>query len=448
MNGVLGVLSGIYLILGIIYFIIAIHRIVQKNSIAIFDCMRLMYAFVFGIFPALLYWKESTGIRNLYYYDYSSSGLVSLFLLCLFSVIAYGCLNLAYFSIQKEPVLWVGHKEDAEDTRELLAAGVILLVLGLFSLLLWTRAYGSLNEFILNASTIRSGRGEYNRFAFMKQFTRVLPFSLYAFISYYCKTELHGMRRLFVLIMIVTAAFGSYLYLLASDSRVTIAYTGIGIMLIIIRNRKSNDLKRYLFGCGILIVALLVLTMSADVITRYSRYGVWETSDVGFIDSLISEFRFTQSSEMMAMNMANDGLKIKLFDDLINALTSWIPERFIPFTLPNTIWTYNTLNITGVTTRGTSPCDLIAASIYEIGLLGVVVFPFLWGAVCGFADKKIGKAANSLHSDVYFAGMATIFIGLVSHNQIYSFALSCFPVFLYYLVSKFVGKIKIGRYSL
>lgn len=67
----------------------------------------------------------------------------------------------------------------------------------------------------------------------------------------------------------------------------------------------------------------------------------------------------------------------KDFDDLINAIVSWIPERFVPFEIPETVWRYNT-NIYHTGGSGTSPSALVSTGIYEIGLLGALIHPFIW----------------------------------------------------------------------
>lgn len=102
--------------------------------------------------------------------------------------------------------------------------------------------------------------------------------------------------------MLGLSAICVYIYLLCTDSRVTIAYIGIAICLLMIKNRKSNNIKRTLGIAGILICVVLLLTMTADTVTHFVRYGEWKSGSFDLAHSLITEFRFTVSSEMMAMN--------------------------------------------------------------------------------------------------------------------------------------------------
>ena len=192
MNQALWVISLLYGVMGILYAFIGIRRIVRRNEIEIFDFVRLMYAFVYGVIPCLIYGQESSGQRNLYFFDYSAEGIQNIAVMLCLSIVAYGLLNLAYFSVPKnqngpmdDQVMRMDDKPLI--SRNLIIMGLISLLIGGVSLFLWTKAYGSLSKFIENASMIRSGKGKvHNSFAFMKQFVRILPLSLYAFLSAYC----------------------------------------------------------------------------------------------------------------------------------------------------------------------------------------------------------------------------------------------------------------------
>ena len=80
MSNHLFLISVLYGFSGIVYFAIAIRGILRRNELRIFDLVRLMYSFVYGVIPFVLYWRESNGERNLYFYDYGLSGLTITFL--------------------------------------------------------------------------------------------------------------------------------------------------------------------------------------------------------------------------------------------------------------------------------------------------------------------------------------------------------------------------------
>lgn len=447
----LEIISILYGIVGVVYIVIAVRGILRQNDIHIFDLIRLMYAFVYGFVPCLIYFQESQGERNLYFYDYSDEGIGRIALMFVVSIIAYGLINLSYKSVYKTDTFGliqegITSDEQADISRRLLRSGIIALFIGWFCLVLWTRAYGSISNFIIYASAIRSGRGSvYNRFAFVKQFVRIMPISLYAIISAYCYELPKGTKKLFYFLLIAISTIGNYYYFMASDSRVTIIFIGIAIVMIFLRHRRHERVGRYLGIVAVTVFVLLLATMLADTFTSYVRYGAWTTSSEGLFSRLTKEFRFICSAEMKVSKawFAGD-LHYKLGDDFLNAITSWIPERFIPFTVPDTVWKYNT-NLYGAVGSGTSPSSLVATGIYELGLVGAIIFPFFFGLIAGYTDKKLWKSSSIVYADVYYGVFVGLFVQMVSHNQISTFVMSLFPAFLYFLITYLLDHVTLLR---
>lgn len=443
-NSHLFFISVLYAFSGIVLFAIAIKGILKRNELRIFDLVRLMYSFIYGIIPFLLYFQESLGERNLSFFDYSQYGLYHLYLIWFLSVIAYSVMTLAYMSIRKKNQTDISNisidvSEHSDIAVRLFVCGILSLIIGYISLFLWTAAYGSLNEFVRNAQFIRSGKGLiYNRFAFVKQFVRILPLSMYALLSAFFYERPKGIKRIIYLALLALSFTGNYYYFIASDARVTIIFTGLAVLSISLRHRKKTNIGRYLIVAAVIGFVLLEATMLADSFTHYVRYGEWRTVNAGFLDNLTKEFRFSLSSEMKAFKAWLSGdLKIQFFNDLINSVTGWVPDRFLPFKIPDTLWKYNT-NMYGINTGATAPTSLVATSIYEFGLAGVLIFPLGFGLVVGFIEKILWGNRNVVYADVYYGVLVGISIQMVSHNQMSTFVVSLFPAFLFWLVSKFV----------
>lgn len=450
-------LSILYGVASIVYLCDSFRSIVRSGEIRIIHCLKLMYAFVYGLLPMLIYYREYRGERNLAYYNYSGEGIFTLYFFMLFSIAGYAiiCLIYAHFYYRKTAFL------EQDSTYEMMQlndqkfkynnyvfiCGLLTMAVGWIGLVLWTRAYGSISNFILNANAIRSGRGGVaNSLAFMKQFAKVLPISLYALIASFIVRRPHGLKKIGHFLSIILSLIGTYLYLLASDSRVTIAFCGIGIILIIIRHRKGKNIRKYILLACLIAVLLLVATMSADMITNYARYHIWVTSENGFVDSIIDEFRFIGTTQAYVLdNLFSRNLKLKVLDDWINALTSWFPERFIPFSLPMTVWTYNTMNISGSTLGGTVPSDMLSTGIYHLNVIGLFVVPAIYGYFAAVADSKIRRYGNSVYTDPYYGVLVGLFIQCVSHNQLSTFVASMFPMFVYYLIGYFVRSFNLSR---
>ena len=446
MDNMLLLISVLYGITGIMYGVLVLHRIIKTNRIKIFDFVCLMYTFVYGFVPCLIYAQEAGGARDILFYDYSTEGIVNIFAMLFLSVAAYGAMNLAYYVVPaKRKLVKSGIPSETEKeniAKHLMIGGTAALLIGGISLLLWTRAYGSLSNFILNATAIRSGRGSvHNSFAFMKQFTRIMPLSLYALIASGLYKKETGVRYIEYLILLALAVLGNYLYFLASDSRMTIIFIGLAVLGIVLKHRKKKRIAPYLVGAAVAAFLLLDATMLADTFTRFVRRGVWEANTNSVIENLTKEFRFILSSNAKVMKVwSEENLHWKILDDVINALFSWLPDRFIPFKLPETVWAYNT-SLYGTQGTGTLPSALVATGIYEIGILGALIHPFVFGLATAFVDKRMTLWDMSRYSDVYYGVCIGLFVQMVSHNQMYTFTLSLFPAFLFFVVTKIIDNV-------
>ena len=440
-------ISFLYAVCGIAYLFIAVRGIIKRNELRIFDLVRLMYSLVYGFIPFILYLQESNGHRNLYFYDYSRPGIGRIYLMWFLSIVAYGLMNLAYWSVKQNAVpatanLGLQEEDKSFYVKKLTVCGIIALVVGWSSLYLWTRAYGSLTNFIAQAARIRSGKGSiYNPFAFVKHFVAILQLSLYSLFSAVLYERPKLLKKIFYGFLIALSLLGNYLYFMASDSRITIIFIGLAALIIGLRHRKKEKVSRYLIFAGIICFILLNVTMLADTFTHYMRYGEWRAQSGGFVGNLTKEFRFIISSDMRAIKAWVTGdLQIQIGNDLLSAITSWIPERFLPFKIPVTLWKYNT-SLYSRESTGTNPTSLVATSVYELGLVGTIVFPLLFGFFTAFVEKILRRNTNVVYADVYFGLFAGLFVQMVSHNQISTFVTKLFPAFLFFLISIAVDKI-------
>ncbi|MCD8188696.1 MAG: hypothetical protein LUD78_00475 [Clostridiales bacterium] len=440
-------LAVLYAVAGSCYLAGTLREILDINDLPLICCVRLMYAFVYGFLPCLIFWKEASGERNLAWYDYSADGLFHLYFLFFFSVLAYPLLLLFYRAVHRDGLA----REDAHravreadlrcrEDRHVLLCGAVTLAVGLVSLLLWTRAYGSVYQFILNASAIRSGKGSVsNPFAFMKYLAKAVEIAAFALLAAFLVNRPRGWDRVLHLALLALAGWAAVLYLLASDGRTVIAMSALAVIVLLLRHRRGEQIGGYLTAAALAAAAALVLTMSADAFTRYFRTGVWAARGTGILDAIVDEFQFVYSAQGYAIQAALSGsLELKFLDDLLIAVTRWIPSRFLPISLPDTVWAYNTANIYGSSASGTSPTDLLSTGIYYFGLAGVVIWPAVFGAAVGLMQNLLDRD-RSYRVSPYYALLVGACIHAVSHNQLSSFVLALFPAFLYYLVSRCVA---------
>lgn len=444
-------ISVLYGIFGIIAAFVTMHSLMKNRYITIFNCVRLMYVFIYGVIPCIIFYLESQDENNLY--NTFSSDEIGIILLCYFSstfgfftfTLIYNILIKKSYKIEMTEEL--KNKGD-RDYSYILKVGIACMVLGWLAMYIWTKAFGSLSSFIENASAIRSSRVKtVNRWAFMKYIASILPISMYAIFCSFLHLKPKGIKRIIHLGLIAVAAIGALYYFLASDSRVTIAFVSIALVIIYIRNHDGMEFGKLIPRIFIILGIGLILTASADRFSSYFRYGVVRARTDSIIHAIVKEFRFTISSQMTSVRVFMEGSqKYKILDDIVNAVVAWLPESRLPFPLPDTIWKYNTLCISNGSPAATSPTELYGAAVYSVGIIGLFLIPILYAWFTTIADNILYKHRNSLHSDIFYATTACYFINSVSHYQLSSLVGRFFPLFLYVVVAWVIRKLRrIGK---
>ena len=76
-NTNLFLISILHLLFGGTALIVTINGIVKCNKISVFDCIKLMYAMIYGFLQGLIYYYESLGERNLYYLTILDRGFLT-----------------------------------------------------------------------------------------------------------------------------------------------------------------------------------------------------------------------------------------------------------------------------------------------------------------------------------------------------------------------------------
>ena len=442
------VLSILYFFTFLVYVFVGTRRIIKRNRIELFDCITLMCSLTYGLIPAITFYYESEGERNLIFYDYSTQGIQHLYLMFFLSVFTFFAIQLVGRGVRKTQFIDSYNAENQSVYHvNLLGCGVLALIVGFICLFLWTRAYGTLQNFILNAPRIRSGAGKiYNKFAFMKQFVKILLIALYSFVSALLRDKPQGIKKIGYWLLIIISGFGAFIYLLASDSRSSIAFSGVAIVLISVVY-KSGKISRMLVKIGIIMIVILVVAILGETVADYIRYGVWIGSTDDWIHRFINEFSYITSSQGRAISCWMErGIEYKALDDWLISATSWIPDRFLPFSLPDTVWTYNTQLINTGMKYGTTPADPMATGIYKFGLCGAIIQPVVLCIIVAKCDNLLDKMKKRGDYDVFYGALAVTFIQCFRAYQMSSLMEMIFPIFLFFIIEKIVNATRKERF--
>lgn len=130
--------------------------------------------------------------------DYSRSGINALTLACLLACVGYVFITLGYknrhkFTVGKRKInTSVNNRFRLEYDSILRYSAIVILFISVFSLFMWTKAYGGIFQFIMQANAIRSGYTNINNsYGFFKHFASSIVIPSYAFFifKYFCRKK-------------------------------------------------------------------------------------------------------------------------------------------------------------------------------------------------------------------------------------------------------------------
>lgn len=437
------ILCILYLLLIIIMGYDLVYILIKQRNINTYFFCKLIYFVVYSLIPFILHTKYSIH-RSLYPWNininYSESGIDALYLSCLFSFIGYIFLTIGYIDPFKIKLnLKIKNKikrDNSKKNQSLLRMNLIILfILGIFSLFMWSKAYGGIFALIREANAVRSGFSNiYNPYSFTKRFVPVLLISSYGFIIL---VTFKSNSKVLDLIFWLFSTIGSILYLLASDGRMTAGFYFIGYIIIYFKSKsRLIDYKiniRILIKVFLYFTFILIFIMKMDDLTYYLRNGEWISTDnnINLISKLIKELSFVEYSNQLAIiNSKKIGLQI--LNDVGYGLYSWLPSSTIinPF---DRLWSIN--SILAGASSGEVPCGIVAQGYYDLRLFGIISFTYMYGKLI----KKVDKL--DISSPFGFTLFASIFysiVRVVAYGMIYDFLQGLFNVFIFIIFYKFL----------
>lgn len=437
-----------YFILTTIILCDIVYILYKHKYIGTYIFGKVIYLFVYSIIPLIIHTKYSK-YGTLYpmniYLDYSNSGIDALYISCLLSFIGYIFLTIGYLDNHKvkfgNNIAYIGNMRN--NNENILRYSVIITsIIGVISLFIWSKAYGGVNQLILNANAVRGGFSKiYNPFAFFKRFASILLLSSYGF---FVLIVLSDKKKLIdILFWILTLAL-SFKFLLASDGRMTAGFYFIGYLVIFLQ-RKSRIINQKLkFKDIIKLIIFLAITvfiiMKMDDLTYYIRNGVrysqTSNDESSLINGFIHELSFVErSSQVAILNSKKIGLQ--LLDDIGYGLTAWIPSRLFSNSFTR-LWSVNT-ELANVVS-GEMPCGIVTQGYYDLRVPGVIIFTFLYGKII----KKVDSLnINTMYGLTLYTSIFYPIVRVVSYGMLYDIILGLFSIFIfvviYFIVRNFIS---------
>lgn len=403
-----------------------------------------MFDIVYGIFPLLLLlqWHNSIEISRFVnsFALFDETCVIYLLYHYIYAFIGFIMILIGFFSTKKTSASIL--TKDI-NSRELKSIAWISLIIGIISLILWAKAYGTIFDLILQANAVRSGMGSVsNAMAFFKRPASLLLLTSYLFFSMLFKCKMSGLITKFLTFSgLLISVVCSVLYLLANDGRLTTVLFLSGFFYLYIFNKRIRYPKVFLFGLPCVGVASFYLLSYMDSITYFLRFGIWQSELAGesIINKLLHELFFLPLSGQKSMYYNWDNTRsYTLGDDLVTGLFAWFPYSLKPDGFSD-VWNINTIQIFGDLNilHGQYPCTLISQCVYDLGLLCVIFICYLFGKSLRLIENFYCKNNYPLAMAIY-ANFVLIIMRAIPYFSFYDIMMGLFTIFLLLVIKNCV----------
>lgn len=438
----LGILCACYGFMTAI-IILDIINIFRKNRyISMYLLCKIMFCFVEGIIPLAIhvkYFRDGTLYPWNITLDYSVNGINALMIVCFLAFIGYIFITLGYknryrFTIGESKIKFIKNQPiKFQYDIALRYSAIVILLISVFSLYMWTKAYGGIIRFILQANAIRSGFTNINNsYGFFKHFASAIVIPSYAFfvLNIYAKK-----KKIMDIIFWTISLIFSVCFLLASDGRMTAGFYFLAYVAIYMQSKSKMVDKNISNKTVISVICLFAISMlfmlKMDDFTYYIRHGVWNAtksaSNNSIVNGFVYELSFVVKSEQLAVMKAKE-VGLQLINDIGYGLTAWLPSSLVPSSFPR-LWTLNS-ELSGAKS-GELPCGIIAQGYYDLRLFGVIVFTFLYGKIIRTVDIVEIKTPYGL---TLYAALFYSIIRLVAYGMIYDFVQGLFDIVILIII--------------
>lgn len=439
------VLSIIYFAVGIFYILREIGFIRKAGKIHIATLFRVMYAILYGFFPAIFLYRIDKGTTTLTLLFSEDKYIFNMSIMLFISILEYAIFNLFYKATKESKY----HKKPFPNIRlstQKIAITFVILF-GIVSLFLWTRAFGSVWNFIENANSIRSNNSKvYNPVAFMEHFTKVFIVAFFVSISVFMCEKRENKVRFYTFILVGVSLFFSLVVMMCTDSRVIIGILVVVIALYYFNEKIANSglsVKKAIFKMTVVALIVFVAIVSSEGIMNSIR-GIeyadeYQKEKSGIIDSVEIEFGYAFQSQVVVLDeVYNNPVQFIAVNDVVGAVFCWLPSRFIPFELPIDVWDYNT-QILGSYCKiaGQAPTDFVTFSLYSFSIFGIFILPAIFGIFLKKLDTFFRREKYSPYLMALYAYFMYYAVWWVSHLSLRYTVLSLFGMFIVHIAVLF-----------
>ena len=406
------IIAFVYAILIIISIAKEIKDIKKNNKVKMSNFFKIYYILSYFITPIICLKYKYNIERSYRNVNYENPYHVKYFYIALlFSIVGYLSLNIG-LKIKIKVNKKNKDKAYSKNPNNFLLSAILILIIGWIALFLWTHVYGSLTGIFKYASAIRSGYVEIkNKFTYVKPFC---PFLLIAFYMFFIilldSKNKKAPYKILLCIGLIVSFIGSYIYIIANDGRMLMIIFFLVLIFYYLDYKKIKTNIKSVIIMGIVSIMSIGVLGNLDAITAHIRLGRnIENSRTDIIETVGSEFSFVYFNNLNILFFKDNGIYNGSTElaDLKSLLFSWVPTSMKMGKVVN-LYDFNTSFYPSVTWN--LPTDLITASIYKFGYIGIIILPIFVGMLAGKIEKIFEKKTSSYSNLMYY--LLSIFLGL------------------------------------
>ncbi|MBS7173923.1 O-antigen polymerase [Blautia sp.] len=425
-----------------------INNVRKYHSITIMSLCKLMYIITLAIVPIITYGVYLRG-NNVSTLSYDERDVWTLYVIAVYTVIAYIMFIFGYKIKQRQY-----QEKYGSNQSEIIVLITILMIISIVSLILWSSGFGGINQLLINANSVRAGfitslgnKAFFKHFVPMAMIVSFLTFN-YLFID---KADNSTQEKVYVWVSFLISIIISVLFILANDGRMLAGvYVGLFFLLVIKNDYevKQKSLKSIVLKMLVLSALALVVIINADEIFRIMKgekviVAATTDSEKDIFSSIAYEFSFTLTGAQEAiLSHARGYGNYTLWNDIVNGIFAWLPTSIKPVMLTD-VWDYNTsLLNTGV--YGQAPTSMIAQSIYDLGMFGILFIPCVYGVVVRKIEKILTSYKNNLFASTIYIVLGFYLAKGITYFSLYNIMMNVFFIVVACIVYKSLQKIRIG----
>lgn len=448
MNSDFSILMFMYILISLL----TLGALLKKFNISIFTFTKLFYIVMFFITPAIFLYRLNHDMELYYWGDmlietpsYIKYGILVLSLIGYFILIISYNLQFSFFlknnKHERQKLEVVNENKDVKASldKKIEITAFILTILGWICLYLWTKAYGNIFGIFKYASRIRAGVVEIsNSYTFLKWFCQFLLISSLLYFSKIIDGTIPFTKKIPFLILFIFSFFGSFIYMVAHDGRNVIMSFFIAIFLNILHNKTQSKKSRtvsiiFIFCLG--IISILLFENLDNISYAIRNNSDFSFNNINIFDLLVKEFGCVYMNINNTLyRFVSNNTSFQLLNQIISIFFVFIPNRFKPAYVIN-LYSYNSHFYPSY--HGTIPPDILSASLYLLGFIGLLIVPFICGRLIKKLDLWFQKNENVFYRQIYYLLVTMLSLRICGYLD-FSYVLFNF---LYMLIGILIYKI-------